>query len=287
MNIKVYTETFCINHSFFFSAKVEKENVLSAATVISIIVVLMLLIGGLIVVFYCWKKTKQNKKIGPDDPLAVKAPPVDHFDRVGSSMSRCGAISPYSPYPTLSEIAVFRFGPSPIPDCDGGTTLGGTIAPGLPEEDIAHAMRQRYEYDMEFESDTNTCGPSRPITQGDPDNISLPMYSENGNSTPEPTRIREIFEKLETTARDDELDKCFPIEKETEYEKKGEDEVDTSKQNGTIPCVENHPKKDENNFLYSKNEDIPVVADDDHKFKSDTTKIEDESIPIVEQDYNK
>ncbi|CAG2216365.1 unnamed protein product [Mytilus edulis] len=200
----VYNYTLC-SAVQAYSSVITPENIFSAATVVSLCVVVLLMIGVISIVFYCWKKKKQLKKVRPDS-LTVKAPPIDHFDRVGSSMSRCGAVSPYSPYPTLSEIAVFRFGPSPIPDCDGGTTLGGTIAPGLPEEDIAHAIRQRFQYEMDLESETETSGQTRPVHQGDPDNISLPMYSENGMTTPEPTRIRDIFDQLGNTTNEDEPD---------------------------------------------------------------------------------
>ncbi|CAC5421518.1 unnamed protein product [Mytilus coruscus] len=265
------------------AAVITPENIFSAATVVSICVVILLLIGVFSIVFYCWKKKKQMKKVRPDS-LTVKAPPIDHFDRVGSSMSRCGAVSPYSPYPTLSEIAVFRFGPSPIPDCDGGTTLGGTIAPGLPEEDIAHAIQQRFQYEMDLESDTETIGPSRPINQGDPDNISLPMYSENGMTTPEPTRIRDIFEQLENTASQDEPD---TMSQDGGFNQdKGEIINDHTKQNGTLPNVDDHHKEHINEMKVEK-DGTTLVAEDEHQFIEESTKIENDTEPIVNSSFDK
>ncbi|XP_071123988.1 uncharacterized protein [Mytilus edulis] len=259
------------------------ENIFSAATVVSLCVVVLLMIGVISIVFYCWKKKKQLKKVRPDS-LTVKAPPIDHFDRVGSSMSRCGAVSPYSPYPTLSEIAVFRFGPSPIPDCDGGTTLGGTIAPGLPEEDIAHAIRQRFQYEMDLESETETSGQTRPVHQGDPDNISLPMYSENGMTTPEPTRIRDIFDQLGNTTNEDEPD-TMPQDGSLNPDK-GEVIKDHTKQNGTLPKVNDNPKEHINEMKLEK-DGTTLMAEDEHQFIDESTKIENDTELIINSNFDK
>lgn len=240
------------------------EEVLSAATIVSICVVLFLLTMGLIIGFYCWKKSKKNKKVRPDS-LTVKAPPVEHFDRVGSSMSRCGAVSPYSPYPTLSEIAVFRFGPSPIPDCDGGTTLGGTIAAGLPEEDIAEAIKRRFDFEMELEKGNYDFGASRPVTQGDPDNVSLPMYSDHGATTPEPTRIREIFEQIEN--EDEGTEEFVPNIKKMQSHGKFTYEGDTQ----TDQDGDDYNRKLQNN----------AGNEDDHNFIYESTTVEADTTPIV------
>lgn len=184
-------------------------------------------------------------------------------------MSRCGAVSPYSPYPTLSEIAVFRFGPSPIPDCDGGTTLGGTIAAGLPEEDIAEAIKRRFDFEMEVENGNYDFGASRPVTQGDPDNVSLPMYSDHGMTTPEPTRIREILEQLEN--EDDDQEGFVPNMKHIQH----------SQGKFTFEGDKNADQDRGGNSGPTKAHDNAEINEDDHNFIYESTTVEADTTPIV------
>lgn len=105
--------------------------------------------------------------------IPAKSPPVDTKDH-DSNLD--GRVSPFSPYPTVSELAVYRFGPSPGPeidDDDGGMTLEATT-PGFTD-----GRRTMYGKDVERESQ-----------------VSLPLYSEVGGETPEPTRLSEVHTRM-------------------------------------------------------------------------------------------
>lgn len=100
--------------------------------------------------------------------IAAKSPPLDTKEK-----KLDGRVSPVSPYPTVSELALGRFGPSEIDDDDGGMTLEATT-PGFTD-----GRRTMYGKDVERESQA-----------------SLPMYSEVGGETPEPTRLSEVHTRM-------------------------------------------------------------------------------------------
>jgi len=129
-------------------------------------------------------------------------PPFDTFDRVDSGFNRNDYMTCHSPFPTVSEMATFRFGPSPIQDDDGGLTLatgdgeGVTLAPTTPgitdncmdiDDDIDNPETEM-NINEEIERD------ARDQRERDGDQVSLPVYNEAGGVTPEPTRIDDVVE---------------------------------------------------------------------------------------------
>ncbi|KAL4230765.1 hypothetical protein ACF0H5_011140 [Mactra antiquata] len=145
----------------------------SAGAATAIVIGLLVLIAAVIVfggVYYI--KVHKKKKVNPD-MIAATSPPIDTKEQ---ERNLDGRVSPFSPYPTVSELAVYRFGPSPGPeidDDDGGMTLEATT-PGFTD-----GRRTMYGKDVERESQ-----------------VSLPMYSEVGGETPEPTRLSEVHTRM-------------------------------------------------------------------------------------------
>lgn len=103
-----------------------------------------------------------------DGIIPAKSPPID----TSINDEKSGRVSPFSPYPTVSELACYRFGPEPatveIDDDDGGMTLEATT-PGFTEG-------RRTKYEMKDNESM----------------ASLPVYSEVGDPTPDPTRLSEV-----------------------------------------------------------------------------------------------
>ena len=126
-----------------------------------------------VIVYYFKVHNKKKGKIQPsDNALTTKTPPLD----TKADRNMDGRVSPFSPYPTISEIAVYRFGPEPaqeIDDDDGGMTLEATT-PGFTD-----GRRTMYGKEVERESQA-----------------SIPIYSEVGGETPEPTRLSEVQTRM-------------------------------------------------------------------------------------------
>lgn len=139
-----------------------------AAVAIAIALIILLVAAAVIGIWY-YCKVHRQKKVNPD-LIASKSPPIDTKEQ---ERNLDGRVSPFSPYPTVSEIALYRFGPSEIDDDDGGMTLGATT-PGFTD-----GRRTMYGKDVERES-----------------LASLPVYSEVGGETPEPTRLSEVHTRM-------------------------------------------------------------------------------------------
>lgn len=153
--------------------------VVSAGAATAIALALILLIGaGIVIAGLYYFKVHKKKKVTPDsektdgkdlDIIPAKSPPIDTNIK---DDEKSGRVSPFSPYPTVSELAVYRFGPEPatveIDDDDGGMTLEATT-PGFTEG-------RRTKYD----------------TKDNESLASLPVYSEVGDPTPDPTRLSEV-----------------------------------------------------------------------------------------------
>ena len=113
-------------------------------------------------------KDGDSQAVDKDGFIPAKSPPI------GTNMNdeNTGRVSPFSPYPTVSELACYRFGPEPatveIDDDDGGMTLEATT-PGFTEG-------RRTKYEMKDNESV----------------ASLPVYSEVGDPTPDPTRLSEV-----------------------------------------------------------------------------------------------
>lgn len=121
-----------------------------------------------VMLLWYYLKVHRLKRINPD-MIPAKSPPLDTNEKEILD----GRVSPFSPYPTVSELAIERFGPSEIDDDDGGMTLEATT-PGLTD-----GRRTMYGKDAERESQA-----------------SLPLYSEVGGETPEPTRLSEVHTRM-------------------------------------------------------------------------------------------
>ena len=91
-------------------------SLIAITTIASMAIIIVVIVGG----FWYHKKWKA-KHVSPE--VIDKLPKVEKFDRMGSFVSDDSLVSCYSPYPTVSEIAFTRFGPSPIPDDDEGVSL--------------------------------------------------------------------------------------------------------------------------------------------------------------------
>ena len=150
-----------------------------AAAAIALALIILIVAVVVVVVFYYFKVHKK-KKITPDgeaeveteaDVIPAKSPPIG----TNINEEEAGRVSPFSPYPTVSELACYRFGPEPatvdIDDDDGGMTLEATT-PGFTE-----GRRTKYEKDNESQT-------------------SLPVYSEVGDPTPDPTRLSEVQTRM-------------------------------------------------------------------------------------------
>jgi len=150
----------------------DETSTLSAGAAVAVVIALLILFGAIAVVcIWYYIKVYRIKKVNPD-VIASKSPPIDTKEQEKMD----GRVSPFSPYPTVSELAVYRFGPSPGPeidDDDGGMTLEATT-PGFTD-----GRRTMYGKDAERESQA-----------------SLPMYSEVGGETPEPTRLSEVHTRM-------------------------------------------------------------------------------------------
>jgi len=145
---------------------------LSAGAIVAIVLALILIIVAVLIIaiVYYFKIHKGKKgKIQPSgDVIAAKSPPLDTKD----DRKNDGRVSPVSPFPTVSEIAIYRFGPEAADDDDGGMTLEATT-PGFTD-----GRRTMYK-DVERESQA-----------------SIPIYSEVGGETPEPTRLSEVQTRM-------------------------------------------------------------------------------------------
>lgn len=143
---------------------------LSAGAAVAIVVALLILLAaGVVIGIWYYIKIYKLKKVNPD-MIASKSPPVDTKEQ---ERNLDGRVSPFSPFPTVSELALYRFGPSEIDDDDGGMTLEATT-PGFTD-----GRRTMYGKDVERESQA-----------------SLPVYSEVGGETPEPTRLSEVHTRM-------------------------------------------------------------------------------------------
>ena len=132
---------------------------------------ILALVGAVLVIgIIYFVRVKRKKQIGPG-PDGEKIPIADKEDVDTKNLD--GRVSPFFPFPTVSEIALSRFGPSEIEDDDGGMTLGATT-PGFTD-----GRRTMYGKDVERESQA-----------------SLPVYSEIGGDTPEPTRLSEVHTRM-------------------------------------------------------------------------------------------
>ena len=154
------------------------EEVLSAGAATAVALGVIILIAAIIIIIVVWYfKVRKKKKIVPDgvdtegDVIPAKSPPIN----TNIEEEEAGRVSPFSPYPTVSELATYRFGPEPatvdIDDDDGGMTLEATT-PGFTE-----GRRTKYEKDNESQT-------------------SLPVYSEVGDPTPDPTRLSEVQTRM-------------------------------------------------------------------------------------------
>lgn len=150
----------------------DDTNTLSAGAAAAVVIaILIILFAAAIVGVWYYIKIYRIKKVNPD-LIVAKSPPIDTKEQERLD----GRVSPFSPYPTVSELAVYRFGPSPGPeidDDDGGMTLEATT-PGFTD-----GRRTMYGKDAERESQA-----------------SLPVYSEVGGETPEPTRLSEVHTRM-------------------------------------------------------------------------------------------
>ncbi|XP_069129020.1 uncharacterized protein [Argopecten irradians] len=194
------------------AASEDEDAVLSAGSIAVIVLVAFIVLLAIVAAFaaVCYKKWKV-KHVSPG-VVPCKSPPMNTFDRVNSAFSRDGMFATNSPYPTVSEMAICRFGPSPIQDDDGGVTLCATT-PGIDSERITLApttpgVNEDYMDLNEVEQDLPQAGEEPEVndtnqeldpelkdlheTEKEPDQVSLPVYSEVGGETPEPTRIVEV-----------------------------------------------------------------------------------------------
>ncbi|XP_033743695.1 uncharacterized protein LOC117329715 [Pecten maximus] len=190
----------------------DEDVILSAGSIAVIVLVTFIILAAITaaIVVLCYKKWKVKHVTPGVEP--IKSPPMNTFDRVNSAFSRDGMFATNSPYPTVSEMAICRFGPSPIQDDDGGITLCATT-PGIDAERITLApttpgLNDDYMDINEVDQDVRQTGPDPEINDAnqelepelknlheaekDPDQVSLPVYSEVGGETPEPTRIAEV-----------------------------------------------------------------------------------------------
>ncbi|XP_060083306.1 uncharacterized protein LOC132562572 [Ylistrum balloti] len=188
------------------------DSVISAGSIVAIVLVTLIIMTVIVaaIVVGCYKKWKVKHVTPAVEP--VKSPPMNTFDRVNSAFSRDGMFATNSPYPTVSEMAICRFGPSPIQDDDGGITLCATT-PGIDAERITLAPTTPGVTDdyMEINEDDQGVQETEPDpevndrnqelepelknlheVEKDPDQVSLPVYSEVGGETPEPTRQAEV-----------------------------------------------------------------------------------------------
>lgn len=146
----------------------QTSSTLSAGGAAAVVLALLVIFAavGVIGVWY-YIKVYRVKKIDPQsaDLIPSKSPPIDTMD---GSKKMDGRVSPFSSFPTVSELALYRFGPE-IDDDDGGMTLGATT-PGFTDG-------RRTNYDKEADKESQ---------------VSIPMYSEVGGETPDPTRLSEV-----------------------------------------------------------------------------------------------
>ncbi|OWF37262.1 uncharacterized protein LOC110440311 [Mizuhopecten yessoensis] len=195
------------------TSSTEDESIQSAGTIVAVVLVSFIILACIAsaIAVGCYKKWKVKYVTPGVEP--IKSPPMNTFDRVNSAFSRDGMFATNSPYPTVSEIAICRFGPSPIQDDDGGITLCATT-PGLLEAEritIAPAtpgLNDEYMDINEVDQNVKQFEPYPEVNvtnqelepelkslheaEKDPDQVSLPVYSEVGGETPEPTRIAEV-----------------------------------------------------------------------------------------------
>ncbi|KAH3834136.1 hypothetical protein DPMN_107455 [Dreissena polymorpha] len=148
-------------------AQTTTPRVLTAGSYIAIAIAIVVLIGAIaIVLIVYYIKVKRQKQVEPHTIM------VEEKDKA-KDVELDGRVSPYFPFPTVSELALYRFGPSEIDDDDGGMTLDATT-PGFTD-----GRRTMYGKDAERES-----------------LASLPVYSEVGGDTPEPTRLNEVLTRM-------------------------------------------------------------------------------------------
>ena len=192
------------------AAQTASTEVLSAGGAAAIAIGLIILLVAVVVIgLWYYFKVHKKKKIQPDSEQLVegkesaktdaqaddkdgiipaKSPPID--TNINND-EKSGRVSPFSPYPTVSELACYRFGPEPatveIDDDDGGMTLEATT-PGFTEG-------RRTKYEMK-----------------DNESIaSLPVYSEVGDPTPDPTRLSEVQTRLSEFTVTDNVQEPIPF----------------------------------------------------------------------------
>ena len=175
------SSTLSYQSSTYEAARGEEQEVLSAGAATAVaLAVIILVVAGIVLGAVYYFKIYKKKKVTPDGTdgkivgdsgdagfIPAKSPPIN----TNIDSDKTGRVSPFSPYPTVSELACYRFGPEPatvdFDDDDGGMTLEATT-PGFTEG-------RRTKYDKDNESIA-----------------SLPVYSEVGDPTPDPTRLSEV-----------------------------------------------------------------------------------------------